>query len=42
MLGLMQQALIIGCGIGGPVVAMALQRVGYDATIVEARPGRRR
>ena len=31
-----QQALVIGCGIGGPVVAMALQRAGIDATIVEA------
>jgi FAD-dependent urate hydroxylase len=29
-------ALVIGCGIGGPVVAMALQRVGIEAVIYEA------
>lgn len=27
---------MIGCGIGGPVAAMALQRAGIDATIYEA------
>jgi len=32
-------ALVIGCGIGGPVVAMALQRVGIDATVFEAHEG---
>ena len=32
-------ALVIGCGIGGPVVAMALQKVGLDATVFEAREG---
>lgn len=31
-----RQALIIGCGIGGPVAAMALQRAGIDAVIYEA------
>ena len=30
------RALIIGAGIAGPVAAMALQRVGIDAVIVEA------
>ncbi|MGH9310243.1 MAG: FAD-dependent oxidoreductase [Vicinamibacterales bacterium] len=30
------KALIIGCGIGGPVAAMALQRAGIDAAIYEA------
>jgi FAD-dependent urate hydroxylase len=29
-------ALIVGCGIGGPVAAMALRRAGIDATIYEA------
>ena len=28
--------VIIGCGIGGPVAAMALQRAGIDAVIYEA------
>ena len=32
-------ALIIGCGIAGPVAAMALQRAGIDATIFEAHEG---
>ena len=32
-------ALIIGCGIGGPVAAMALQKVGIDATVFEAHEG---
>jgi len=31
-----QHALVIGCGIGGPVTAMALQRAGIDAVIYEA------
>ena len=31
-----RHALVIGCGIGGPVVAMALQRAGIDAAIYEA------
>ncbi|GAA3468379.1 FAD-dependent oxidoreductase [Nonomuraea roseola] len=30
------KALIIGCGIGGPATAMALQQVGIDAEIFEA------
>ena len=32
-------ALVIGCGIGGPVAAMALQRVGIDAAVFEAYDG---
>ena len=31
-------ALVIGGGVAGPVAAMALQRVGIDATIYEAHP----
>ena len=31
-----RHAIVIGCGIGGPVAAMALQRAGIDATIYEA------
>src|SRR5260370_3842415 len=31
------KALIIGCGIAGPVVALILQRAGIDAEIYEAR-----
>jgi FAD-dependent urate hydroxylase len=31
-----RQALVIGCGIGGPVAAMALQQAGLEATIYEA------
>jgi FAD-dependent urate hydroxylase len=31
-----RRALVIGCGIGGPVVAMALQKADIDATIFEA------
>jgi FAD-dependent urate hydroxylase len=31
-----RRALVIGCGVGGPVMAMALQRAGIDATIYEA------
>ena len=32
-------ALVIGCGIGGPVVAMALKKAGIDATVFEAHDG---
>jgi 2-polyprenyl-6-methoxyphenol hydroxylase-like FAD-dependent oxidoreductase len=32
-------AMVIGCGIGGPVVAMALQKIGIDATVFEAHDG---
>src|SRR6516164_607585 len=32
-----RKALIIGCGIAGPVVAMFLQRAGIEAEIFEAR-----
>ena len=31
-----KHALIIGSGIGGPVAAMALQRIGIDAVVYEA------
>jgi FAD-dependent urate hydroxylase len=31
-----KKAIVIGCGIGGPVVAMALQRAGIEAVIYEA------
>ena len=34
-----KKALVIGCGIGGPVAAMALQKVGIDATVFEAYDG---
>jgi FAD-dependent urate hydroxylase len=34
-----QNAVIIGCGIAGPVAAMALQRAGIDAVIYEAHDG---
>ena len=33
-----KHALIIGGGVAGPAVAIALQRVGIEATIFEARP----
>ena len=33
-----RKALIVGCGIAGPVLAVALRRVGIAATIVEADP----
>jgi 2-polyprenyl-6-methoxyphenol hydroxylase-like FAD-dependent oxidoreductase len=36
----MTRALIIGGGVAGPVVAMALQRAGVDATVYEAQPRR--
>jgi FAD-dependent urate hydroxylase len=32
------QALVIGAGVAGPVLAMALQRVGIDATVFERNP----
>src|SRR5215467_14485856 len=32
-----RKALIIGCGIAGPVVALFLQRAGIEAEIYEAR-----
>ena len=32
-----QRALVIGCGIAGPLVAMALQRIGMVAEVHEAR-----
>jgi 2-polyprenyl-6-methoxyphenol hydroxylase-like FAD-dependent oxidoreductase len=32
-----RRALIIGCGIAGPVVALSLQRAGIEAEIYEAR-----
>jgi 2-polyprenyl-6-methoxyphenol hydroxylase-like FAD-dependent oxidoreductase len=33
------KALVVGGGIAGPATAMALQRVGVDATVLERRPG---
>jgi 2-polyprenyl-6-methoxyphenol hydroxylase-like FAD-dependent oxidoreductase len=33
-----QKALIIGCGIAGPVVALFLQQAGIDAEIYESQP----
>jgi 2-polyprenyl-6-methoxyphenol hydroxylase-like FAD-dependent oxidoreductase len=33
-----KKALIIGCGVAGPVVAMFLKRAGVDAEIYEAQP----
>jgi 2-polyprenyl-6-methoxyphenol hydroxylase-like FAD-dependent oxidoreductase len=33
------QALIVGGGVAGPATAMALQRVGVDAVVVERRSG---
>jgi 2-polyprenyl-6-methoxyphenol hydroxylase-like FAD-dependent oxidoreductase len=33
-----RKALIIGCGIAGPVTALFLQRAGIEATIYEAHP----
>src|SRR3982074_3551861 len=35
----MTAALVIGAGIAGPVAAMALQRVGVEATVLEGGPG---
>lgn len=34
----MTSALVIGAGVAGPVLAMALQRVGIDATVFERDP----
>jgi FAD-dependent urate hydroxylase len=34
-----KKALVIGCGIGGPTVAMALQRAGIEPVVYEARKG---
>jgi 2-polyprenyl-6-methoxyphenol hydroxylase-like FAD-dependent oxidoreductase len=33
-----RKALIIGCGIAGPVTAMLLRRIGIDAAVYEAQP----
>lgn len=33
-----KKALIVGCGIVGPVLAMFLQRAGIDAVVYEGRP----
>src|SRR4051812_16873673 len=35
----MAKAVVVGGGVAGPVAAMALQRVGYEATVYEAYPG---
>src|SRR4051794_14407637 len=35
----MVTALVIGAGVAGPVAAMALQRAGIRATLVDAAPG---
>ncbi len=35
----MTTALVIGGGVAGPVAAMALRRVGVEATVYEAHPG---
>lgn len=35
----MRRAIVVGGGVAGPVVAMALQRVGIEATVHEAHPG---
>lgn len=32
-----RKALIIGCGVAGPTVALFLQRAGIEAEIYEAR-----
>ena len=34
----MRTAVVIGGGVAGPVAAMALQRIGFDAVVYEARP----
>jgi FAD-dependent urate hydroxylase len=31
------RAIVVGCGLAGPVVAIALERAGYEVTIHEAR-----
>ena len=33
-----QKAILIGCGIAGPVLALFLQRIGMIAEIYEAQP----
>lgn len=33
-------ALVVGGGIAGPAAAMALQKIGVEATVHEARPDR--
>jgi 2-polyprenyl-6-methoxyphenol hydroxylase-like FAD-dependent oxidoreductase len=33
-----RKALIVGCGIAGPVLAMFLKRAGIDPVIYEGRP----
>jgi|SRR5579875_1015307 len=35
----MTQALVIGAGVAGPVLAVALQRIGIEATVYERDPG---
>ena len=35
----MTRAIVVGGGVAGPVVAMALQRVGIEATVHEAHAG---
>ena len=35
----LRKVLIIGAGIGGPVLAMWLRRLGLDVTVAEAREG---
>ncbi|MEQ1502499.1 MAG: FAD-dependent monooxygenase [Myxococcota bacterium] len=34
-----EHAVVIGAGIAGPVVAMALQRIGVECTVYERHPG---
>jgi len=35
----MTRAIVVGAGVAGPVAAMALQRIGVDATVYEAYAG---
>ena len=35
------KALVVGGGVAGPAVALALQQVGIDAVVLEARRRRR-
>src|SRR4051812_24071229 len=35
----MTRAIVVGGGVGGPVAAMALQRVGIEVTVHEAHAG---
>lgn len=37
----MKKALIIGCGISGPAMAIFLKRIGIEATVFEAQPAGR-